>query len=406
MTDSPFDVLRAIQPRLKALDAIPLTGESLAFDWNELSSRLAKLFDREGLKIEPGEMAWRSAEELYEGLGDTPFPLNFSFPTLRGQVSWVMPEQEMAVIAALLLTTDTHPLPLYDRDLNESFYHFLALEVLAQFTEIFSDKTLIPILAHEATLPRGDALCWDISMILQGHTMWGRLIITPEFRRAWVEHFAAKGLATPLSEEIAKCVSLDVHIEMGRTELKWSEWASLQLGDILLLDRCTFEVEKKEGRVGLVVDGKHLFRAKLKEGTLKILELPILHEVETAMVKQSDDEFEEELSHLNFLDEQIPEESAAEETSEVGASSYKEDGKNDFVKLDPMQMPVNLVVEVGQVSMTMDQLLKLEPGNLLDVSLRPENGVDLTVRGNLVGRGELIRIGEAIGVRVLQLGRK
>ena len=55
--------------------------------------------------------------------------------------------------------------------------------------------------------------------------------------------------------------------------------------------------------------------------------------------------------------------------------------------------------------MTIEQLLKLEPGNLLEIDIHPENGVDLTINGKIVGKGELIHIGEAIGVRVLELGR-
>jgi flagellar motor switch protein FliN/FliY len=54
--------------------------------------------------------------------------------------------------------------------------------------------------------------------------------------------------------------------------------------------------------------------------------------------------------------------------------------------------------------MTVEQLTKLEPGNLLEIEIHPENGVLLTIQGKAVGKGELIRVGEAIGVRVLQLG--
>jgi flagellar motor switch protein FliN/FliY len=56
--------------------------------------------------------------------------------------------------------------------------------------------------------------------------------------------------------------------------------------------------------------------------------------------------------------------------------------------------------------MSIEQLMKLEPGNLLDVDIRPEHSVNLTIQGKLVGKGELIRIGDAVGVRILQLGAK
>jgi flagellar motor switch protein FliN len=73
--------------------------------------------------------------------------------------------------------------------------------------------------------------------------------------------------------------------------------------------------------------------------------------------------------------------------------------------ISPEQIPLALTVEVGQIQMTMDQVLKLEPGNLLEIDIHPEKGVDLTINGKVVGKGELIVIGETLGVRVLQVGR-
>lgn len=431
---SPFDLLREIQPSLKELDSIPLTATASAFPWEEFSGRLARSLDREGLKIVPGEIAWRGQDDLYEGLGDSLFPLHFTIPSLRGKVCWVMPEQEIAVLATLLLTKESHPLPLYDRELNESFYQFLAMEALYHFTQLPFDKGLSPVLTHETHLPKEDALCLDISIHLKEQVIWGRFIISPEFRRSWADHFAQKSEASPLFQEMGKSVNVILHIDAGKTDLQFSDWKKMKLGDILVLDRCSIDVEKGEGRVVLSLDGKNVFRGKLKDGALKILELPLLREVETSMAKEPEDEFEDELSDLDFLDEHTVEESDegltdfTEETTSneenhadeenLAESGQGKDNENndtrsvqevhasDFSLIDPDKMPVSVIVEVGQISLPMEQLLKLEPGNLLDVTLHPQNGVDLTVNGKTIGKGELIRLGEVIGVRILQLGRK
>jgi len=73
--------------------------------------------------------------------------------------------------------------------------------------------------------------------------------------------------------------------------------------------------------------------------------------------------------------------------------------------ITPGEIPVTIVIEAGSVQMTMDQLLQLEPGNLLELNIRPESGVDLTINGKIVGKGELIKLGETLGVRVLKLGK-
>lgn len=432
-----YDWVREINPNLKKLDSIPLTGNSPPFPWEDFSARLSRSFECEGIAVKPGEMTWRSKENLYEGFGDTSFPLTFSLPSLRGQVTWIMPSQDISLLAAMLLTKDSHPITLSDQALIESFYHFLALEVLFNFTEVSFDKTLTPILTRQTTLPNQDSLCWDIALQLQNHTIWGRLIISPEFRLSWVEHFAHTQETSPQAQKMAQLAEVKVHLEAGKIQLSLAEWMSVRLGDFLMLENCSLEAPQFNGRIMLSINGKQAFRAKIKEGTLKILEHPLFHEVETSMAKQSDDE--DDLSDLELPDEDddlfsdtdlFTEESKTEDEtsaiesgteseadSHVETEEHSEDAKGAIPSkkeaplegksspIAPENIPITLIVEVGQIQMTMEQLLNLAPGNLLEINMQPENGVDLTIHGKVVGRGELIRIGEAIGVRVLQLGR-
>lgn len=68
------------------------------------------------------------------------------------------------------------------------------------------------------------------------------------------------------------------------------------------------------------------------------------------------------------------------------------------------QVPVAIIAEIGRIQIPIQQLLQLEPGNMLDLNIHPERGVDLTINGKLIGRGELIRVGDVLGVRILRLG--
>ena len=54
--------------------------------------------------------------------------------------------------------------------------------------------------------------------------------------------------------------------------------------------------------------------------------------------------------------------------------------------------------------MSMQKLMEIEPGNTLELDVHPENGVDLVVNGRRIGKGELLRIGESLGVRILDIG--
>lgn len=70
----------------------------------------------------------------------------------------------------------------------------------------------------------------------------------------------------------------------------------------------------------------------------------------------------------------------------------------------PLQIPMTISVELGQVETTAEKLLAIEAGNLIELQRSLEQGVDLVVNGRRIGRGELMRVGDQIGVRVTEIG--
>lgn len=130
------------------------------------------------------------------------------------------------------------------------------------------------------------------------------------------------------------------------------------------------------------------------EELFKEMEAEDLAEAEEAKEQPSEEE-----PVTEEVEETVTEEQVEEEEPEVVQMEMEEKGP-----VSPRRIPVSIAVEVGNIQMTMDKLLQLEPGNLLDIPANPENGVDLTINGKLVARGELIRIGENLGVRIIELG--
>jgi flagellar motor switch protein FliN len=64
-------------------------------------------------------------------------------------------------------------------------------------------------------------------------------------------------------------------------------------------------------------------------------------------------------------------------------------------------VPLTLVVEIGRLQMPLDKLLQLQPGNVLELPIHPEEGVYLVLNGKKVAKGELIKLGELLGVKIL-----
>ena len=67
------------------------------------------------------------------------------------------------------------------------------------------------------------------------------------------------------------------------------------------------------------------------------------------------------------------------------------------------EIMLDIIVEVGRLQMSIQKLTELQPGNVLEIAERPENGVDLVVNGKRIGKGELLKLGDVIGVRVLDV---
>lgn len=338
----------------------------------------------------------------------------------------------MAILESLLLIKDAHPVRFQDRALSESFYRFLALEVLYHMSQVDYDKSIVPILISHSTLPAGNALCCDFSIYIEHHTLSGRLMISPELRQSWVEHYSHKA-PSELTNSLAQEIEITIHLEANRINLTYQEWKSLKLGDCILLENCPLDPATFNGPVMMTLNEKAIFQANLENGNLKIIEVPLYYEVEIPMANQEsqependdlddlDDLDDESLTDEDFLTEEEFDDLApmVEETENPTgvappvptieaqpSTSLQEPMPKETGPIALNQIPVAVVVEIGSIQMTMQKLLQLEPGNILELGIHPDNGVNLIVNGKCVGKGELIRLGEVLGVRITNLGKQ
>lgn len=66
-------------------------------------------------------------------------------------------------------------------------------------------------------------------------------------------------------------------------------------------------------------------------------------------------------------------------------------------------VPVQVQVVLGNVMMDVSELLKMGPGEVLELNRRVGEAVDITVNGRLMARGEVVLIDEAIGVTMTEI---
>ncbi|MFB4392304.1 MULTISPECIES: type III secretion system cytoplasmic ring protein SctQ [unclassified Pseudomonas] len=150
-----------------------------------------------------------------------------------------------------------------------------------------------------------------------------------------------------------------LQVDAGEAGLTLAELRSLLPGDVVMLEPWA------EAQVRLHLAGQLMLRAQRDGQRLRLLETPNV----LAVVK------EQPMSDV-----------------EVGA-----DGLDS--SLDELQL--KLVCQVGSVELSFAQLRELGVGSVLELAPRMHDGVDLMINGRRVGQGQLVKVGDGLGVRVL-----
>lgn len=371
------------------LDEKPQFGLPAPFDWKGFERHLQEVFARPDLTVTHEVKGWMAKEDALLGLGEELLPLKVAFSPLVAPAYFVTTEGDLKQLMADLLGGEKEAAYFYDSALTFGFYHYLGASVLNALEEYAFAPPLSPRLGEmemsiEHTLGDEPAYVIDVGLNINGHTYWGKCLAQESFRRDWKSYFVNQP-TPPLSDEMREQLMVDVSIEVGATGLSFADWKKAEEGDFILLDHCSYDPVMGKGSVILSLQGRPLFRGRYKDRGIKLTEYPLYEEVSGAM-----EEEEEERDEDLYGEEEEVEEESVELTHAEPA-------------LTPEDLPINLTVEVGRLRMSAKELMELAPGNVIDVNAAPEQGVDLVVNGKKVGRGELVRLGETLGVRIVSL---
>ncbi len=83
-----------------------------------------------------------------------------------------------------------------------------------------------------------------------------------------------------------------------------------------------------------------------------------------------------------------------------GSSSAPDARSGAIETIPPTEVPVTLTVELGRISLPVQRVAELKPGDVLELARHAREPVELTSGGKLVARGELVQIDTELGVRV------
>lgn len=68
-----------------------------------------------------------------------------------------------------------------------------------------------------------------------------------------------------------------------------------------------------------------------------------------------------------------------------------------------MQVPLQLTAELGARRMALADILKIGTGSIVELDRSTSDPVDVLAAGTLIGRGEIVAVGDRFGVRMTEL---
>ncbi len=373
-----------------------------------------------------------ASHQVLEGLGKELLPLSIVWSQISAPAFFVTNSTQLKTWIAELFETEVSGQYFYDHSLVEGFYHYFAAEMLRQLQKLHFAAPLIPNVAppvEDLRQALGEESCFviDATLSINNRHVFGRILLPVSFRTQWKNFFAHLPLP-PLTEADKEKLPVDINLEVARSRLSLEEWREVKTGDLVVLDYCSYDPIEHKGGVLLTLNEKPILRGRIKEGEIKITNYPLYEQVDEPMDREEDEnlygdldededsEYEEEDEEDEDGDEDEEEEdeedlfadleqssppSPKESVKKKRAESISEEGRP--ISLVAEELPVHLTIEVGRLRMSAAELMKLAPGNLLDLHVTPEQGVDLVINGKKVGRGELVRIGDLLGVRILSM---
>lgn len=428
--ETPWSWLKSMSRDLYNLDATPLLGYPPEFPWESFANSFATTLGLSECTAAPSEFIWREKQDLLKGIPGPHYWIEIASPGIDSSLFVVMSKQDILLLMHHVLAIPLEAASKEPEDMKDAFQHFIAIQTVHIINSLDFDKRLsFKIVSFDKSLEE-PALCQDAYITVANEKMLVRLCMPSSFQKSWSNFFPGPQKTLPPTKYRLEQALVPVHIEAGQTTLSLNQLLKLQSGDFLFIDRPIYIPDSEKNHVIATLQNRPLFRAELKDGSLNILEIPLLHEVYDSMVdkvnqpfapsgynpderppqlppieddeenpfEDEDDEDEGELS----LEQELP--APPKATAPITPQPKPQTNSGPLKELTANDIPLTLTIEVAQLNVTAQKLLELQPGNVLDLEISPEAGVDLVIAGRIIGKGELLKIGDSIGVRIQQIG--
>ncbi|PCI75186.1 hypothetical protein COB21_05945 [Candidatus Aerophobetes bacterium] len=376
--------IKQVESAVKEAELIPMLGSIPPFPKEAFLSTLKKALDFESLDIDLTGGEWKHGDEVTDGLGQNLFQTAIQLTPLKGSCSLLMPQEDFSKLSAFLVDKKKKANHFLDPFLQKGFFKYICLESLSAIVDTGYLQDLSPKVI-DMPFSKENAYCVDLSIRLKKTRVWARVLIPSMLQKNIATHFSSNW-SYQMHSPLYQSINLPLSLTIGEVKLDIDQWDKINEGDLLILDHTSFNPETGKGLLSMQLHRTPLFLVKLKNHKLKIIDYALENSMKPTDPSGSP------------LEENMENTPDASDQKEHKPSTRGE-------KLTPAnKVPLTLIVEAAKIQLTLEQLLTLKPGNILDTTLSPDTEVSLTLEGKSVAKGVLIQYGDVTGIKLTSLG--
>jgi len=91
----------------------------------------------------------------------------------------------------------------------------------------------------------------------------------------------------------------------------------------------------------------------------------------------------------------------SDKSSDSDSSDTETEGDEKLKLL--RDIPLEISVEIGSTSLTLEEILKLHPNSIVELDRYIQEPVDIKINGKLVAKGELYTVKDNYGIKIVQI---
>jgi type III secretion protein Q len=237
---------------------------------------------------------------------------------------------------------------------------FACAAILDAIEETIGLSVILTHASFDCSLP--DAIGFLCRGTLVGRSFSADLSLPEPYESRLAHHVQA------LDPAPAAGVPIRAAFRVGATRISARLLASLRPGDVVIIEHAM-----PDGRVAAVFGERRLTSCRFEGSDATVVDT--LHQIRGDLHH-----------HWTAVD------MTTHESVDTGA---------DDESLDDLQ--IKLLFEVGQLEIPLGELRMIAPGYVFNLGRDPRHAVEIHAGSRRIGQGEIVRVGEALGVRIKRL---